>query len=538
MIFNPSIRPILEIICSVKRQEAMIEIFSQCLQFACTYKGNGTCPTYDDECLARPLKKFIADHVWRLQLGVASHSMSIALCHLLQKIGLDVESEIDLLDVGARNKVSLEELCRKSVDGSIKRGKFSSIALNHASTLCMNFDLSWRKKESIKLLEASVKNQSEILNRVQLLLTSLIWMNEEYTLTQPNFAIVPPINRATMLLQLSTSIKTVTSWQTSIKKIREEMGSIVAAIVQRLKWAAGANPAIIELFTAFTSTVNSNKLYFDRCSKLMSKAINYCESVLHYEALRFPSTDASVQDQIFLNLVSRWEKSCTLTASCANAVSPVEEALVELLDPEGPIDHVWLGNVAALIDDMTDQVQSEINQVEKDIFTSQDNLYSDAQRLRTLMGIHHRMAGEVRTLLRSTLRIDGPHVNSIKDYLKRYKEFLDVVSDLHGNVLSKDFTEEIVNGTLMQITAALGELHGVFDDLFSFEKDFKDGVEGEDRQQDSSMISPTRKSKKGRSIDSCFVMKFKNKIQNIVSQVRKHNKNVMHTLYLFGVVSE
>lgn len=520
----------------------MIEIFSQCLQFACTYKGNGICPTYDDECLARPLKKFIADHVWRLQLGVASHSMSIALCHLLQKIGLDVESEIDLLDVGARNKVSLEELCRKSVDGSIKRGKFSSIALNHASTLCVNFDYSWRKKESIKLLEAAVKNQSETLKRAQLLLTSLIWMNEEYTVSQPNFTIVPPINRTKLLLQLSTAIKTVTSWQTTVKKIREEIGTIVAAIVQRLKWAAGANPAIIELFTSFTNTVNTNKLHFDRCAKLMSKAMSYCESVLHYEALRLRSTDASLQDQIFLNLVARWEKSCLLTASCANAVSPVEEALVELLDPEGPIDHVWLGNVAALIDDMTDQVQSEINQVEKDIFTSQDNLYSDAQRLRTLMGIHHRMAGEVRTLLRSTLRIDGPHVNSIKDYLKRYKEFLDVVSDLHGNVLSKDFTEEIVNGTLMQITAALGELHGVFDDLFSFEKDFKDGVEGEDRQQDSSMISPTRKSKKGGCPNALarlllvFCLFFRHqKFKKFHSQVHKHSKNVTHTLYRFGV---
>ncbi|KAJ6638202.1 Serine/threonine-protein kinase Smg1, partial [Pseudolycoriella hygida] len=497
LIFNPSIRPILEMICSVKRQETMIEIFSQCLQFACTYKGNGVCPTYDDESLARPLKKFIADHVWRLQLGVASHSVSVALCHLLQKIGLDVQSEVDVLDVGARNKVSLEELCRKSVDGSIKRGEFSSLALNHASTLCMNFDLSWRKKESIVLLQACVKNQGEALKRSQLLLTSLIWMNEEFMASQPNFAIVAPMNRTSLLLQLSSAFKTVTSWQASIKKIREEINGIVGVIVQRLKWAAGANPAIIELFTSFTNTVNANKLYFDRCSKLVSLATNYCESVLHYESLRLRTADATIQDQMFLNLASRWEKSCLSIASSANTVSPVEEALVELLDPEGPIDHAWLSSVAALIDDMTDQVQSEINQVEKDIFTSQDNLYSDAQRLRTLMGIHHRMAGEVRSLLRSTLRIDGPHVTSIKDYLKKYKEFLDVVSDLHGNVLSKDFTEEIVNGTLVQITTALGELHGVFDDLFSFEKDFKDGVEGEDKQHDSSMISPTRKSKKG-----------------------------------------
>lgn len=508
------------------------------MQFACTYKGNGICTTYDDESLARPLKKFIADHVWRLQLGVASHSMSIALCHLLQKIGLDVQSEIDLLDVGARNKVALEELCRKSVDGSIKRGQFSSIALNHASTLCMNFDLSWRKKESIKLLEACVQNQSEIVKRSQLLLTSLIWMNEEFMASQPNFAIVPPINRTTLLLQLSTSMKTVTSWKASIKKIREEIGNIVAVIVQRLKWASGANPAIIELFTAFTNTVNANKLHFDRCSKLVSTAMSYCESILHYEALRLRTPDASIQDQIFLNLVSRWEKSCMLSASCSNAVSPVEEALVELLDPEGPIDHIWLGNVAALIDDMTDQVQSEINQVEKDIFSSQDNLYSDAQRLRTLMGIHHRMAGEVRTLLRSTLRVDGPHVNSIKDYLKRYKEFLDVLSDLHGNVLSKDFTEEIVNGTLMQITAALSDLHGVFDDLFSFEKDFRDGVENEDRQPDSSVISPTRKGKKGKPNASHIFVTQQLTKSFFRSQAHKRNKSVTRTPYRYGAEFE
>lgn len=150
---------------------------------------------------------------------------------------------------------------------------------------------------------------------------------------------------------------------------------------------------------------------FDKTSALVEIIINHCTSVLYYESMRIATPEALDKDQKFLDLISRWEKSCTMIQSCKTVVSPVEKALAEMYDPEGPIDDFWISNAVDLIDDMTDQAQCYINKTDKDIVMSQENLHNCAHRLRLLMGKHHRMAGEVRTLLRTTLKVEGTHKN-------------------------------------------------------------------------------------------------------------------------------
>lgn len=475
---------------------------------ACSYKGNDICRVYDDERLTRPLKKFIADNVWRLQLGVASYSVSLILCGLLEKIGINIQEEIDLVDIGAHNIVSLEELCRKGVDGAIKSGDFSRIALTHATSLCVNLDVAWRKKEEVKQLQESINCQNDVLKRTQLLLSAHLWMFEEIRISQPGAHLIPADNRITITHTLSSAVKTLAAWRTTIFKMREEIASFVVAINQRLKWAVGANPSLQNLLIAFTIAVTNKNSQFDDCDRVAEIALKHCKALLYYESLRLRTKEALEQDQIFLNLLSQWEKSCVMSQSCSTVVTRVEESLVELLDPEGPIDHTWLCNVAGLIDEMTDQVHNEIGRIEKCMVNAQDILYNCAHKLRTLMGVHLRMAADVRSLLRSTLKVEGNHVQSIKDYLKKYKEFLDTISELHGHVLSKDFTEEVVDGTLNQISTVLGAINDIFDYLYLFENDFNMSADVatttaaiEDKQQTDSVLlsSPEAKNPKGMS---------------------------------------
>lgn len=504
----------------VKRLETMIEVFTLCLQIACAYKGNGNCTVYDEERLLRPLKKFIADHVWRLQLGVASHATALVVCNLLQSIGLDVTGEIGLVDVGAQHKVAMSELCGKCVDGSIKSGRFSRMALNHANSLCSNLDMAWRKWKTAQQLQASIYFQTEQIKRTQLLLSAHLWMYEEITATQPGFIVISPINRTALLLQMRSAVKTLIAWRATIAKMREEINSYVSAINQRLKWAVGANPSLNDLCAGFTEAVAIKRAEYDKADRLADATLSNCRAILQYESLRLPTKEALDSDQAFLNLVSQWEKSCVLAQSCYMAVTPVEEALVELLDPEGPIDRAWCQNVCAIIDEMTDLAQRNIGLVEKKVINSQDVLHSCSHKLRTLMASHHRMAGDVRTLLRSTLKIDGVHVTPIKEYLKSYKDFLDTITELHGHVLSKDFTEEVVDGTLQQTAKVLAAIDRIFGGLFDFEHNFKEPTSAspaslatvaaaalsasspttvtEPMAQDVASISPLRKNPKGK----------------------------------------
>lgn len=478
---------------------------------ACAFKGSDVCSVYDDDSLSRPLRNFIANYIWRLQLGVASHSMSLVLCGFLQKIDMNIDDEVDLLDIGALSKVSLEDLCRKGVHNAIKSGDFTSRTLTHATTLCVNLDTTWRKKEIITYLQNAVCTQSETLKRRKCLLAAHYWMYEDITGNKLTAGCMDAdlINRAAILVLLNNKLKTLSAWRAPLSKMRDEIASFVTAITQRLKWAVGANPGLIKLLTSFSDIVKLKCKNFDKTAELVELVVTSCNAVLYYESLRIATPEALEQDQRFLDLVSRWEKSCTMIQSCSNVVSPVEEALVELLDPEGPIDHIWLSNVADLIDDMTDQIQSHINKADKGIVMSQENLSNCAHRLRLLMGKHHRMAGEVRTLLRTTLKVEGTHIAPIKEYLKRYKEFLDTISELHGNMLSKDFTEQVVDGTLQHISILLVAIGRIFDDLFLFENDLKDATipttseNVDDKHQslvESRSVSPATRKRKGNYI--------------------------------------
>lgn len=470
LAFDATTRSILADIFIVKRIETMIEVFTLILQLACSFKGNGISPVYDDERLCRPLRKFLSDYVWRQMLGYQSYSMTLILCGFLEKANIHIDNEINMVDIGPRSEVAMEELCRKALDRSTESGAITSNTINRATTLCWNLDIAWRKLCTIQNIQHQIAWQSECLHRSQQLLTAHLWMYEEALATQPGFTVITTRNRASIMMELNEASQTLATWKTAIQKERDELLVLITAITQRLKWAVGANPNLQELMTDFIATITTTRDLLDKMCLLAAITLKDCTSVLQYEKLRVSTADALEEDQKFLNLVSRWEKSCMMAKSCSTVVTPTEEALVELLDPEGPIDRTWLNNVASLIDDMTDQVQQDISKFEKEIVTSQDDLQSCAYRLRALMSSHHRVAGKILGLLKSVYRlVDDTSKAALTDHLDKHNMLLDAISELHSNILSKDFTEEVVIGALNQINDILSSIKPVFDNLFAIE---------------------------------------------------------------------
>lgn len=470
-------RSILSDIFVVKRVETMIEVFTLILQLACSFKGTGICPVYNDELLCRPVRKFIADFVWRQMLGLQSFTAAIFLGNLLESNGIDIDGEINLTDIGARNVVSMDELCGKGIEMISRNAKIMSVAMNRATAMYWNLDMTWRKLNTIQNIQRQIQWQGECLNRSEHLLAAHLWMYEEALATQPTFTIQTTKNRAAIMHQLTDATQTLAALKTAIQRKRDELMVLITAIMQRLKWAVGANPDLNELMTQFSRSVTSKRDLLDKACLLAAITLKHCTSVLQYEKLRVSTVEALDEDQRFLDLVSRWEKSCMMAQSCSTMVTPTECRIGELLDPEGPIDRTWLNNVASLIDDMTDQVQQEIGSSEKEIVSAQDDLQSCAHRLRALMATHHRIAGKVLHLLKSMYRlVDDVVKNAITEHLDKHNEMLITITELHGHVLSKDFTEEIVNGILKQIAGVLGEIKEVFDKLIAIDSFANDMV--------------------------------------------------------------
>lgn len=125
----------------------MVEFFTMILQIACSFKATGSTaqPVYEDSQLCRPLRKYLTDFVCRRMFGLQSYCMSVILTDLLHGIDVDVDSEINMVDVGAQNFVSMEELCGKSVEKYIRNERIPKIMVTQASTLCWHLDVAWRK---------------------------------------------------------------------------------------------------------------------------------------------------------------------------------------------------------------------------------------------------------------------------------------------------------------------------------------------------------------------------------------------------------
>lgn len=461
-------RAILKEIYFVKKIKAMVEFFTMILQIACSFKAAGLNPVYEDNQLARPLRKYLTDFVWRKMFGLQSYCVAVILCDLLHGIDVDVESEINLVDVGAQNIISMEELCSKSVEKYLRNEKVPKMIVTQAKTLCWNLDGAWRKLCTIQNLQNQVNCHQNTLLRSQLILTAHFWMYEEALTKQTGFSIIPTRNRATIMLQLDETTKTLTTVKSTIQRQRDELLVLITAINQRLKWAAGANPNLVDLMNDFVSAIATRHDLIERIGLLATLTLKESSSILQYEKLRVSTTEALEEDQKFLNLVARWEKCCTLTQTSTNMVTPTEAGLIELLDPEGPIDRMWLNNVAGLIDEMVNQVQQDISKMEREIVDSQDELQSCAYRLRALMATHNRIAPKILSLVNAIYRIiDEDKKAIIGEYVDKHNLMKETVTELQGHILSKDFTEELVNVTLNQTADLMKTLKDTFNHLIS-----------------------------------------------------------------------
>lgn len=92
--------------------------------------------------------------------------------------------EVEQRDIGAENKVPLEELCRKAVDLSMKSCQFSGGTLAQASGLTSTLEVTWRHREVARHLQQQVEAQRSTLQRLQLQLTAHHWLHEDTLMLQ------------------------------------------------------------------------------------------------------------------------------------------------------------------------------------------------------------------------------------------------------------------------------------------------------------------------------------------------------------------
>lgn len=104
------------------------------------------------------------------------------------------------------------------------------------------------------------------------------------------------------MTKLRKSSSSLLSLQPKLTEAREMQKTLVGNVEQRLKWAAGANPAVHEVMAAFDSSVKLLDKRLDEDQALAAVVANTCASILRHEALRTRTTEALSNDEAMLKV--------------------------------------------------------------------------------------------------------------------------------------------------------------------------------------------------------------------------------------------
>ncbi|KAK3930101.1 Serine/threonine-protein kinase SMG1 [Frankliniella fusca] len=465
-------RPTLEDIFLLKRLLTMREFFWMCSAVGRCYRGDhpelGDPPPQmlvDEDRLLKPVRRFTADFVSRMLLGVVTHTLAVAVCRLLQRMGLNVTGEVEQRDIGAENKVPLEDLCHKAVERccGIRSTMLAQVSA-HVSAL----EACWRHREAHNTLSTLINQQTATVQRLQLALTTHYWLHDVVLQSVPGIP-APPFNRAVFMRDLQRSHDALIMLQPRISEFVEEQRNLVSSVEQRLKWAAGANPALNEVLSAFACAVEALQERIKREQELANLMASTCGSILRHEIMRSNCPAGMQMDTAFLQLVDQCEQSCNLASKTGDVLSSAEESLLRMVPLEGQVDKAWIQCAEIAISDNINMQQQKMAVAQEMVYTSQESIKTQVSVLRTHLAAHNRLMGDVRSLIKSMAKSEDGAFVGLGDYLTRYRAYSEQLSSLTRLLTSSDDLVHTQADTILgQVQLLIDNTGAIYEDLLCF----------------------------------------------------------------------
>ncbi|KAK6645471.1 hypothetical protein RUM43_001748 [Polyplax serrata] len=490
LVLNEATRSVTEDIFLVKRIQTMQEFFQLCHQAGKAFRGVGAPVVHDDERLNKPIRRFTAEYVSRTMLGVTSQTLAIALCFLLERLGLNVTGEIEDRDVNVGGKVPLEDLCRRAIDVSLHKNLTTNHAVSQASSLSNTLQGIYRQREKATLIIQNADAKNFCLTRLQVLLTAHSWYHED--ILQESFSTnLTTLNRSTFMTKVRKSSSSLLLIQPKLTEARELQKTLIGNVEQRLKWAAGANPAVHEVMAAFETSVKQLDKRLDEDQVLATMVANTCAAILRHEALRTRTSEALSNDDAMQKIIEQCEETSAWLAGCTEYVSPAEESLLQLMTPDYSNDPKRLQKLEAKISENIESMKTGIQLLGESLFVAKQSYEVKLHKMKQLLSNYHSLMTEVRHLLKSMAKYDEYSCSGLPQFFEKYRNFSEEMGSL-GKQLSAQDLEQSTN----EIEKAISLLQGlpekiveIYDELIGFahEKSFKESGGGNGNKRQSNL---------------------------------------------------
>ncbi|XP_023013215.2 serine/threonine-protein kinase Smg1 [Leptinotarsa decemlineata] len=462
-IFNTQVRSILEDIFFLKRLRSIVEFFSLAQDICKSLKGIGTGIIYNDEQLTKPIKQYIAEFISRKLLGILPEAITYAVCFLLQNLGLDVTHEIEQKDIGAESKVPLDELYSKSWNILLKDGTFSQNVLSQASSLETNLKLAWEKIQEPKKIEQKLNILQSSTLRLQSHLAVHNMMFDEVLQLQ-NFTSI----RAKFIMDIQNEMGTLKNIYRQLVEANNNQQKLIEKADQRLNWAKGANPNVIEISAAFQSAIENRNRQLNLELKIASSILSSYSTILKHEFFRSLSAEPTKEyDKLFLKCFEGWRLSCQYIDAKIDSLTPPEESLLKMLTPEIVNDPKWLHRISEILTDIITVAQKKLKDNRTASFTDNDGLMSLMDNFKTIYNTHCRLYFDVKVLIKSMTKIEDYSIPT-QHFLQEYRQYTDNFSMLFSK-FKKEINKEEVKELLNHMNYIREHTSAIYEGLLNLE---------------------------------------------------------------------
>lgn len=470
-------RNLLSLLFFLKRLQAMQEFFHMVTQLAAALQGLNGGAVYDDEQMAKPIKKFIAEFVRKQMIGFPSQLLGCMMCVLVQTLGLSVESEVALKDVGALAKVPLEDMCKKAVENNLRAGHFLHPHLTQATTLTSAQDLAWRKLDLAKRMDVGVSLLKNSCQRWQGLLTCFQWLHEDVlTSGGRNNASMSMQSRPAVMAHIKKMVSSLSSQEGQISSCQERYVSLESQVIQRLRWAAGANPSLNTTLQHFQDASAGRAHFLEEESQVVSEVVNVCQGILHFEAWRTRTQEAVSLDTNFMTIINKCYESSLMLESTSTSVTPQELQLLSIktLHTGETVDADWLQAVTEQISASLSEAGNAIHSHHVDITSCKNKILEGVADLRSLLSTHHKLMSDIRSILKTMAKLEeqdyGEEINAdgIRHYLSSYKTFSENITTALKSVVSEEATQTSMLSTQAVLQELVIQIPSIYDRLMQF----------------------------------------------------------------------
>lgn len=455
-------KDVLEAMFFVKRLDTITEVLRMVASDARGFRAEPGAPPvpHDPESLSKPVRRYIADYISYQLLGIFSLSMATTICLLLQANGLDVTGAVEQKDIGAQSRVPLEDLCKKMVE------QLSRSSVREASGLVSQREAAWRQGHLKSRLERELVSAEGALYRAQWRLTAHHWLHEHILVSSPQ----PPINRSAFMHELRKVAGGLQVLQPKLKEAFDQQNTLIASAEQRLKWAAGANPALSEVMSAFESCVRLQRERVDKERNLAQQIISMANTVLFNEALRIPTQEAILGDNTMIRLVEDCEKAYMLIQNTTVVLTSPEEGLVSLLPPKKRIDSEWIAKAEEKISESIVALKSELEPMQMRLTGSEDCVKNRATIIRSVLAKHHRIIADIKTLLKSMIKYEDAGLSGLEEYLTKHKHYTEKLGSLTKSLSSNNcpIDSTAIADIANEIKAIASKTDGIYSELLQF----------------------------------------------------------------------